>query len=389
MNNNYLKVKIVGRNVNNYIKWLIKQKINIINLKIIKYNELELIIDKKDYNVLSKYSKTYKITILKKYGKLRLIDIIKNNSIILSCLIFSIFFIYFLSHLIFSVDIIYNNKEIVEKISKELQKYNIKPLKFKKTVKYLDEVKSRILKENKDTLEWIEIEESGTKYIVKIVERKKEEQVKDYEYQTIVASKNAIIKNIKAYSGEKIKTVNQYVTKDEPIISGVLTKPDGTNLYKKATGSVFGEIWYKVNIEYPLYYQEESVTGKSKNVISIYFLNNKFSLFPYKKYKQFKLESNSLFTSNLLPIKIAKEKLYEVEITEEIYTEEGAINKAIKLTKEKMKEKNNKIVEIKQVTVLEKQNLNSKIKLNLFVSTIEDITKIIEIIPEKVEEKNE
>ena len=245
-----------------------------------------------------------------------------------------------MSHLIFSVDIIYNNKEIVEKISKELQKYNIKPLKFKKTVKYLDEVKFRILKENKDTLEWIEIEESGTKYIVKIVERKKEEQVKDYEYQTIVASKNAIIKNIKAYSGEKIKTVNQYVTKDEPIISGVLTKPDGTNLYKKATGSVFGEIWYKVNIEYPLYYQEESVTGKSKNVISIYFLNNKFSLFPYKKYKQFKLESNSLFTSNLLPIKIAKEKLYEVEITEEIYTEEGAINKAIELTKEKMKEKN-------------------------------------------------
>ena len=68
MNNNYLKVKVVGRNVNNYIKWLIKQKINIINLKIIKYNELELIIDKKDYNVLSKYSKTYKITILKKYG---------------------------------------------------------------------------------------------------------------------------------------------------------------------------------------------------------------------------------------------------------------------------------------------------------------------------------
>ena len=239
MNNNYLKVKVVGRNVNNYIKWLIKQKINIINLKIIKYNELELIIDKKDYNVLSKYSKTYKITILKKYGKLRLIDIIKNNSIILSCLIFSIFFIYFLSHLIFSVDIIYNNKEIVEKISKELQKYNIKPLKFKKTVKYLDEVKSRILKENKDTLEWIEIEESGTKYIVKIVERKKEEQVKDYEYQTIVASKNAIIKNIKAYSGEKIKTVNQYVTKDEPIISGVLTKPDGKKKKKKSHWKCF------------------------------------------------------------------------------------------------------------------------------------------------------
>lgn len=160
--------------------------------------------------------------------------------------------------------------------------------------------------------------------------------------------------------------------------------PDGTSLYKKAQGIVYGEIWYKVNIEYPLYYQEESVTGKNKDVVFIYFLNRKFSLFPYKKYKQFKLESNSVFESNILPIKISKEKLYEVKITEEIYTEESAINKAIELAKTKMKEKNNKIIEIKEVKIIDKQNMNSKIKLNLFVSTIEDITKVVEVIPQNL-----
>ena len=49
-----------------------------------------------------------------------------------------------------------------------------------------------------------------------------------------------------------------------------------------------------------------------------------------------------------------------------------------------MKEKNNKIIEIKEVKIIDKQNMNSKIKLNLFVSTIEDITKVVEVIPQNL-----
>jgi len=44
-----------------------------------------------------------------------------------------------------------------------------------------------------------------------------------------------------------------------------------------------------------------------------------------------------------------------------------------------MKEKNKSIVEIKDIQILEKQNKNSKINLTIFVSAIEDITKIVEI----------
>ena len=98
MNNNYVLVKIEGKNVSNYVKWLIKNKINIINLNVIKPSELNVIIDYKDYSLLTKYSKTYKITILKKYGRLRIFDIIKSNIIIIVCLTLSIFFLYFLSN---------------------------------------------------------------------------------------------------------------------------------------------------------------------------------------------------------------------------------------------------------------------------------------------------
>jgi len=377
--NNWIKVKIEGKNVLNYIKYLIKNKVNIINLNIVNYNKLSIIVDYKDYDLLNKYSKTYKVTIIKKYGKLRLFDLIKNNVIILSCLILSIIFLYLLSNIIFSVDIMYNSQEIVNIVTEELAKYDIKKYKLKKDYTYLNQVKKKILNDNKDILEWIEIEESGTKYIVRLVERKKETKAEEYQYQSVVSTKEAIITSIKAISGEKIKNINDYVKKGDTIISGILTKPDGTNIYTKAKGTIYGEVWYKINIEYPLYYLEEKVTGKNKNVLSFYFLNKKISIFPYKKYKQFKLTSKTILENNIIPIRISKEKLYEVIIKEEIYTIESAVEKATNYSITKMKEKNKSIVEIKDIQILEKQNKNSKINLTIFVSAIEDITKIVEI----------
>ena len=379
MNNNYIKVEVNGKNVNNYIKWLIKQKINIINLKIIRYNKLELIIDYKDYKQLKKYSKTYKVTILKKYGILKILEVLKKNLFIIIPIILAMIFLYFLSNVIFSVDIIYNNKKMIDLVEKELKKYDIEKYKLKKDYQSLNKIKEEILKNNKDTLEWLEIIENGTKYIVKLVERKQEEQSTDFEYQSITATKDAIITSIKASSGEKIKEINDYVKKDDVIVSGIITKPDGTLVYTKAKAKVYGEVWYKVDIEYPYVYKEERVTGKSKEVLVLNFLNKKIPLFSYDKYKEFKIKSKSIIENNILPITLSKEKQYEVIIKEDIYTWEEAISNAVEVSKKKLLENNSKIIGIKKVEILDKQAVNSKIKLKLFISVEEDITKIIEL----------
>ena len=389
MKESYIKVSVKGHNINNYLKWLINKKIDILELKILNHNQIILIVKKSSYKTLNKYSKTYKISVIKKYGPLKIKEFIQKNIVILMCICISILLVYVLSHMIFSIDIIYNDKEISELVRKSLEKYDIKKYKFKKKYQYLEQVKKQILKENKNVLEWFEIEESGTKYIIRIVERKKEDNKEGYTYQSIVSSKNAILKNIKAFSGEKNKIINQYVKKDELVINGILTKADGTMIYTKADGLIYGEVWYKVSVEYPLYYQEESITGKSKNVINIYILNKKISLFPYKKYKQFKITSYNAIESNIFPIRIAKEIMYEVNTKEEIYTEESAINKAIEVSKQKMLNSNEKILEFNNVIVIDKENLNSKIKVNLFISTTENITKIVEIQVENKQSDNE
>lgn len=389
MKESYIKVSVKGHNINNYLKWLINKKIDILELKILNHNQMLLIVKKSSYKTLNKYSKTYKISVIKKYGPLKIKEFIQKNIVILMCICISILLVYVLSHMIFSIDIIYNDKEISELVRKNLEKYDIKKYKFKKKYQYLEQVKKQILKENKNVLEWFEIEESGTKYIVRIVERKKEDKKEGYTYQSIVSSKNAILKNIKAFSGEKNKIINQFVKKDELVINGELTKPNGTIIYTKADGLIYGEVWYKVSVEYPLYYQEESITGKSKNVINIYIFNKKISLFPYKKYKQFKITSYNAIESNIFPIRIAKEKMYEVNTKEEIYTEDSAINKAIEVSKQKMLNSNNKILDFNNVIVIDKENLNSKMKVNLFISTTEDITKLVEIQVENKQIDNE
>ena len=380
MNKNYIKVQVEGKNVNNYLKWIIKQRINIIKLNVIQHNKLELITEYQQYKVLKKYSQSYKITIIKRYGFLRLQEILNDKKYIFIPLIISIIFLYCLSNIIFSVDVIYNDQEVVKMIKQELKKYGIKKYKLKKDYKSLNKIKEDILKDNKDTIEWLEIIENGTKYVVRVVERKKEEKKESFEFQTITATKDAVITNIKAISGEKVKEINDFVKKDEVIVNGILTKPDGTIIYTKADGIIYGEVWYKVDIEYPYAYSEESITGKNKEVYVINFLNKKIPVFSYKKYKQFMIESTkTIFQSNILPISLSKEKQYEVEITEEIYTMEEAVSNAIALSKKKLLENNNKIIKVNKVDILEKNTIDSKIKLNLFISVIEDITKIVEV----------
>ena len=362
----------------NYINWLIKNKINIVNLQIISSHELRIIIAATDYQTLKGYSKTYSVSILKKYGQLRLFSFIKQNSNIIASLIIAIIFLYFISNYIFKIDIIYNDQEVVSLLKKELAKYDIKVYQKKKSYKDINYVKKQILNNNKDWLEWLEIEEKGTKYVIKLVERKKELTPPSYQYQSIKAKKNAIIKSIIAYSGEKVTDINQYVKTNDVIISGILSKPDGSKFYTKANGQVLGEVWYKIEIEYPMYYQEEKLTGNYKTILSLSFMNHELPIFPYKKYKNFNKHSKILIDSYLIPMKLVKEKIYEVVINESIYTSDTASIKAITLAKEKLKKSNPSITDIKDDKILKRQIIGTKIKLVLFISAIEDITEIKE-----------
>jgi len=380
-----VKVVVEGKNVNNYIKRLIKDKINIINLKYLDYNKVEIVIKYEDYLKLKDHRSIYKLKVIEKYGKLKIRDKLKKNYILLLSLLIGVFIIVFLSNIIFNIEIIHTNKDIIELIEKELKNNGIEKYKFKKSYESLEEIEDKILEDNKTKLEWIEIEVVGTKYIIRIEERKIKENNNSIKYQNVVMGKSGILKKIIATSGEKVKEINTFVSKDNVVISGMITKPNGETIYTSANGSIYATVWYTIDIEYPYNYKEEILTGKSKEVYYIKLFNKRISLFDFNKYKNFQSEPNVIISNNLFPISLVKEKQYEVNVIDEIYTEEEVINKAIELAESKLLVSNSKIESIDEVSVMSKENLESKIKLKLFLSVTEDVTAVSEFGIEEIE----
>lgn len=374
-----IKIKVTGRNINNFLKRLINNNINIEKVIPISYKEIDLIINYQDLDKVLKLKTIYNIKIVRYYGKLRIIKRIKKDIFILSSLLISLLLIYTLSNVIFKVEVIHSNKNIIKLVTKELEDDGIKKYKFVKNYQEIEKIKNKILEENKDTLEWLEIIREGTKYTIRVEERIINNKPKDNKIYNIVASKNAVIKNIYAESGEKIRSINTYVKKGDIIISSDITLPNNEKISKTASGKVQGEVWYNINIEYPYQYHEIKYTGNKKKVLVLNLLNKRISFFDFHKYKTFNRNIKYIFNNNITPISLIYEDEYETNIINEVYDYNTAREKATTKAKEKILEKYPNIKDITNIKIINEEDKKNKISLNLFVTCLEDITEYQEV----------
>lgn len=370
-----IKIKITGRNINNFLKRIIKNNINIIKVIPISYKEMDLIIDYKDLDKIEKLKTIYNIKIIRYYGKLRILKRIKKNIFILSFLLIGLFLVYILSNLILSIEVIHSNNNIIKLVENELEENGIKKYHFALSYDEVEKVKKKILEDNKDSLEWLEIIKEGTKYIVRVEERIINNVPDNNNIYDIVASKGAVIKSIYAKSGEKIRDVNTYVKKGDIIISSKITLPNNEIITKSADGKVIGEVWYSARVEFPYVYNEIKYTGNKKKVLVFNFLNKRISIFDFNKYKTFDKNIKYIFSNNIIPISLTYEYEYETKVINDIYTYDTAREKAIKVAKEKLLNKYSNIVDITDIKIINEEDMTSKIVIDLFITCDEDITK--------------
>lgn len=374
-----IKIRISGKNINNFIKRLIKNKINIIELIPINHKEINLIIKYNDLEKIKQYTSIYNIKIIRYYGKLHIMKFIKKNIYILFFLLIGGILIYILSNIIFSIEVIHSNSKITNLVIRELEEYGIKKYSFVKNYETLEKIEKEILNNNKDSLEWMEIIRNGTKYIVRVEERIINNTNEDLKYYDIVASKNAVIKEIEAAKGEKIKNIDTYAKKGETIISGYITGTNNEKILNGAKGTVLGEVWYTIDINYPYYYNEIIYTGNKKKVLVFNFLNKRVSLFDFNKYKTFDKNTKVVFKNNIIPISLNYEYQYETNVVNDIHTYGIAKELAIKTAKEKLLLKYQNIKEIKDIKVINEIDNTNYISLTLFVTVYEDVTEYKEI----------
>ena len=297
MNNNKVKI-IVYENSNKFLNYLVYHSIYYEDLTL--NDNYILTIDYEDYK---KISRRYKTKIIKYYGKRFIINYLDTNKYMLISLFISFLVLYLLTNTIFKININTNDEKLYNLINNSLKENNISIYKRKKSFKELKKIKNKILKNNEESLEWIEIKEKGCIYNVELTARvKNKENNSDNNPKDIVASKDGLIKYITSSSGVKLKDVNDYVKKGEVLISGNIIKGEDTLITQvRAKGKVYAEVWYTVNITIPFNYVEYVETGK---VINHYYLDiagKKFTLIG-------KYDSN--FTMNTKDLVLEKPYLF-------------------------------------------------------------------------------
>ena len=348
---------------------------NVKFLKIKYQNDIcFLYVNYKDYKTLMKYKDIYEISLYKVMGIDNYKIIIKRNMIFIISNILGIILLNILSNIIFDVKMMSNNKELVKIIKRELDEGDFKKYRFIKSFEEKEMVKNKILNNYKDKIEWLEIDRIGTKYYVNVLERILHKEDDNTGYQSVVARKNAIIKEIKASSGEIVKKVNDYVNKGDEIISSKIKKKDEVKALVEAKGSVYGETWYNVKVILPRTYKVIKYTGNSYNTISIKILGKRFMLFNKNKYSLVDYQDKPIINDRLLPFSINKTSIIEKKEETYFYTYQDAWEKGISLAREKLLNDlkgDSKILLQKKLKLYEE---NSTIVVEVFFKVYEDIT---------------
>lgn len=357
------------------LKTLISNNIYFSNYTI-KDNKVIFIINYEDLELLSKLAD---IEVIKYYGLVGIKKFLKKHYILLTSFILSYIIIIILSNVIFKVEIVTNNQVLKDNISYYLNYYGIVKYKFVKSNKYIENVKEKILLENKDTIEWISINREGVKYVVNVTPRVISNRVSVDKPSDIVSKKDALIKYLVVTGGSSVKEVNDVVKKGEVIISGNVVKFDKVVGTTRSKGEVFGEVWYTVNISIPFKHVIYEKTGETINHIYLDIFGHKFTLVGHYITNNSINEVSVLVDKPYLFFKLMKESKELYNYKEVNLNSESAFKEALARADKSISNKldtNEYIIERK---VLKKDVFSSKIDIELFYRVYENIGEEKEI----------
>lgn len=370
------KVRIVvNENSNKFLNYLIYNKIYYDSLN--KYNEYFVLdVSYDDYLYIRR---RYKCHIVKYYGKKNIDNIYENNKYVLLSLIISFMLLFLLCNTIFDIKINSDNKDIINIINNSLSDNGIGVYKRKVSFDKLNNIKNKILEDNKDTLEWIEIREKGCIYYIDVTPRVKSNNNVDNSLPSdIVAEKDGVIKHIVVHRGSKVIDNGDYVKNGDILISGNIIKNENVIDKVHSEGVIYAETWKTVNISIPF----KRIDYVYKKTINHYYLD----IFGHKFTISGKYDSDNTINKKSIVLdkpylffKLYKEEKKIYDYNEVILNKEEAYNEALNRSIDVINKKLSSDEYIISKKVLKKEVKRSKINLEVFFKVYEKIGVTSEI----------
>ena len=367
---NKYKIMLYGINRYNNLKKLLSDHINIYDVKI-DSKKIYIIIDEYNYREL----KNIRHKVIDTYGISKIKLILRKDYILIISFLIASMFLLFLSSLILKIEVNHSNKKVQNIILRDLKSNGISKYKFKVSFKKLEKIKQKIKEKERNLIDYIEIKNIGSKYIVDIEMRKEKKEEANNSPRHLISRYDAIIIKIDADEGEVVKKKLDYVKRGDILISGIIHNKEKEVKKVRSRGIVFGEVWYKVEVELPKKYEEVKITNKKHKIVGLKFLNKYLN---FRKYKTSYIRSKTtLYKNKLLPISLVLLEEVKTLKTKKIYTDNKAKEDALKIATKKIKntlKKDEKILKKESLKISVK---DSKIIVDVFFKIQKNITGYI------------
>lgn len=367
--NNFIIIKVENFR-DRFLRKLISSNIYFYDVKYIDKDKLLVKINLEDYKRVKRLGFFSKIKVVKYEGYVGIKKHFKNNLYFYLMAIFCFILMDIITSFIVSVEVIHENSRIRNLVTSELYDSGIKRFSLRKDFDQVEDIKNKILDNNKNTLEWLSITREGMTYTVRVEERIITSIDKEEGFRHIVSTKNALVTKVVSSKGDVLVRSGDYVKKGDILISGNI------NLYEEvkgnilATGDVYGTVWYTTEINFPFVYEEKVYTGEVRSNLTI----NSKVLFK-NKYKDF--DKKDVKSISVFGLKFSFYKEHEYKLVSKRYNKIDAENKALEKIKEEFETRlNDKGVVISQ-KVLKKEENNSTMSMSVFVVTNEHISKAL------------
>jgi len=337
------------------------------------------------FNDYKKISRRYNTIIIKYYGSVGLKHYFLVNKYMFISFIISMFILYLLSNTIFDIKINSDDKNIIKILNNELKNNGIYKYKKKKDFEELQLIKNKILENNKNYLEWIEIKSKGCIYIIEVTPRIiNNEEKEKLDKSSIYASNDGVIKYISVENGTRIVDINDYVHKGDLLISGNVFKDEKIIYSTNAKGKVYAEVWYLVKASIPFNYSKYEPTNKIINHYYLEIFSKKFTIMGKYDSSYVKSKTYTIINKPYLFFKLYKEVKTEYKNIEYSIDEKDAYNKALEEATNKIKSTLKSDEYIIGKKVLKKDVNSSKMVIEVFFKIYKDIshTSNIEIVGE-------
>ena len=325
-------------------------------------------INKKDYELIKKIDYKHLITFYKSCGCKHIYELIVSNTEKTIVTLAIVFIVLFSSNLIFKVNINTSDTRLESLIRYSLEDEEIYRFKFVKDYKSIAKIKEKLRRKFSNEIEWIEIDRKGSTYEIYLIKKVKTKSKTHSDKCNYVAKKSGLITSIHVQKGVVLVSENNFIKKNDLLISGQIVYNDELKKEVCASGNITGEVWYKVEVYVPV----EKDVKKYENTNKYNFQINLFG----KTYKLLKTkydgEKNQLKIGNEnIGLNITKE--YKLERNKVKYSSDQLLKIAVNKAHESLLIKLPKNAKIIDEKVLKKNTINGKMYVEVLITTEEEL----------------